>query len=376
MSPKEVAPAARTSEEEPGLDFQSRLKLAEYFANGLSWFYLPDANAWPAMAERVPFLSSEKNRIERLREAFGEQVGWVVVEDQYIDRDYRDTFSHTFSKRFATPASRCQRIHFFAKEMGRSQKPDVNMKREELQESYLGYLVVRPTRPNGVGRTFLDPRIMKHEGFNLCLCGERITLFGKELQIEGFPFIGQDIDVTTCAQSTLWMIRRYYSNRYTQYSETHPNTLSKMAALRLREDRAFPATGLNDGQMAEMLRTMGYSPKVYCKDSFIHDEMRNNDRRIRTAKAQEEGREGKQIHFGEILLTYLESGIPLILSFKKGERYHSVACIGYCWSGSSLPNMEGSHRGECVKSDRSRATCLSDVDSDCSGRQFRTLPSG
>lgn len=311
-------------------DDESRKRLFAYYSKVIAFHPVVAARDWEDLRKTVPFLSAD--RLSRLSEAFAPNVGWIVVEDHYIDRDYRDTFSNTFSKRFATPPARCQRLHFFGNH-SRKDFTDLTIPKEDLQELYLGYAVIRPTRPNGLGRTFVAPRIALDSArkIGLCLCNERVTFFGIELQIRGFPFIGQDVDVTTCAQSTLWMIRRYYSNRYSQYSETHPNALSRMAALRMPDDRALPATGLNDAQMAEMLRALGFSPKVYLKSQFRHEKSSATDGGQEGGRKVKPGDDGR-IHFMEILLSYLDSGMPLVLSFSPDEKRkrpgHSVACIG------------------------------------------------
>lgn len=74
---------------------------------------------------------------QRLQAALTNNVASVAVEYHYIDKDYRDTFSHFHSKRFNTPDSRCVRLHFFNKQIsgGDIVKPD------DLQPFYLGYSV-------------------------------------------------------------------------------------------------------------------------------------------------------------------------------------------------------------------------------------------
>jgi len=270
---------------------------------------------WGALGRMVPFLDT-RNR-ERLAEAFGARVGWVLIEDQYIDRDYRDTFSHIFSRRFATPPSRCQRLHFFDRSVEHAAGPTVDRLGDNVvRDSYMGYAVIRPTRPNGLGRVLLSSRICNSAGTGAeaSLCEEKVMLFGHPFSIRGFPFIGQDIDVSTCAQATIWMLRRYYSNRYHQYGETRPYELSQLAARHLHGDRSFPATGLSDWQMAEMLRALGFSPMIYSKSKFPR--------------------------INEWLVSYLDSGLPLVLCFdppKSGGADkpaletpgHAVACFGF-----------------------------------------------
>jgi len=263
---------------------------------------------WNKLTKALPFL--DVRSATRLRAVVGSRVGWVIIEDQYIDRDYRDTFSHIFSRRFATPSARCQRLHFFSAEL--TEAPDLDRLPEaKIDDTYLGYAVIRPTRPNGLGRMLVSPKIAlaATNGVEASLCQEEVTLFGRQLTVRGFPFIGQDVDVTTCAQATLWMLRRYYSNRYRQYAETRPYELAQLAARHLHGDRSFPASGLSDWQMAEMLRGLGFSPMIYVK--------------------------GKFTRFNEILLSYLDSGVPLVLSFERPPTEesdasgHAVACFGF-----------------------------------------------
>jgi hypothetical protein len=300
------------SENQPDVDHpasQAVGKLSRHFESMFQTFKLQHRSDWEKLAKFIPFLDMRSAR--RLRAATGSRVGWVIVEDQYIDRDYRDTFSHIFSRRFATPSARCQRLHFFGIEL--AEAPDLNSLHERaLQDAYLGYAVIRPTRPNGLGRMLVSPRMVlaDPEGIEASLCVEQVSLFGSQLQIRGFPFIRQDVDVTTCAQATLWMLRRYYSNRYHQYAETRPYELSVLASRHLHGDRSFPATGLSDWQMAEMLRGLGFSPMIYVKKKFEK--------------------------FESLLHCYLDSGVPLVLSFDResgqgGESFagHAVACFGF-----------------------------------------------
>src|SRR5262249_7785797 len=147
--------------------------------------------------------------LRRLNSCLG-VVRTVVIERHYIDKDYRDTFSNYHSKRFSTPPSRCLRLHFFDEPITRDQLRSA----EQIQPSYCGYSIIRPTRPNCIGRTLLDPRKLQYPTGDLCTCEETLSIQGVILDVHGFPFISQDADVTVCAQSALWMVLRFFSNRY------------------------------------------------------------------------------------------------------------------------------------------------------------------
>lgn len=199
----------------------------------------------------------------------------VVVERHYIDRDYRDTFSQFHSKRFSTPDSRCVRLHFFDAPIGRDSMQD----QDTLQPHYLGYSIIRPTRPNCIGRTLVKPESRPSARGSTCLCREAVSIQGTELKIEGFPFISQDADVTVCAQAALWMVARYFSDRYPIYRETYPvqiGTLTRDYSV----GRLFPSSGLYVWQLAEALRRLGFAPLLYSRDQYSQDPTENKGARL------------------------------------------------------------------------------------------------
>jgi len=232
---------------------------------------------------------------QRLDAMLTNHLRCVAVEHHYIDKDYRDTFSNFHSKRFSTPSSRCVRLHFFSQPITHQDLKDG----EKVQDKYLGYSVIRPTRPNCIGRTLIDVKVRKGLGAYFCVCQEKINLQGVELTVEGFPFISQDGDATVCAQSALWMVVRYFSNQYSLYPETYPFQLT-----RLSEDysigRLYPSSGLTMWQLGESLRQLSFSPLSYNRNTFKGD-------------------------FDRLLYTYIESGIPVIA----GVPSHVLALFGH-----------------------------------------------
>jgi len=208
----------------------------------------------------------------------------VAVEHHYIDRDYRDTFSHYHSKRFNTPNSRTLRLHFFDRPLSRRDLLDPSV----TQLAYCGYAVIRPTRPICLGRTMISPaKLPNLKGCLLRVCREQITLQGTPLEVEAFPFISQDTDATVCAQSALWMLFRYFSTQYAHYHEIRPFEITQLTK-DYSIGRIYPATsGLTDWQMSEACRQAGFSPLIYTRQGYGSD-------------------------FDHLLYTYIESGIPVL----------------------------------------------------------------
>jgi len=244
------------------------------------------------------------NKFKRLLDG---SVGCIVVEKHYIDRDYRDTFSGFHSKKFVTPSARTVRLHFFRSVL----VTDEIRKNAVGEKGYIGYSVIRPTRPNCIGRTFLNPSFIKGVVGTICRCREKVSIQGTELRVEGFPFISQDVDATVCAESATWMVMRYFSNRYPRYREIYPFEITTATQNYARGERVYPSRGLHLWQMAETLRREGFAPMTYSRSSFKET-------------------------FEDLLYTYIESGFPVFATLKN----HVVVALGH-YSDYSLAVPKG-----------------------------------
>lgn len=263
---------------------------------------------------RVASPDLDRAGLAKLIAALNTTAKCVAVEREYIDKDYRDTFSHFHSKRFSTPNSRCLRLHFFDQPITRTSLKEASVdvvKSAALNKNYLGYSVIRPTKPNCIGRTLLTPASRGSASAYASLCREKVSILGTELEIAGFPFISQDSDVTVCAESALWMILRYFSNRYHLYPEIYP-----FQVVNLTRDyslgRLVPSIGLHVWQMAEALRSIGRPPLIYTR------------------------RVSGDSSFEHLLYTYIESGIPVLA----GTKDHVVVAFGH--RSSFTANLPGS----------------------------------
>lgn len=251
-------------------------------------------NPWAEVAA-VASPPLDQPGIARIMAAIQDRAKSVVVERHYIDKDYRDTFTNFHAKKFSTPDSRCIRLHFFDRPIDHG----TIRNSAAMQPHYLGYSVIRPTRPNCVGRTLLSPRACGVCGCHVSLCSEEVSIQGTVFKTSGFPFISQDTDVTVCAQSALWMLTRYFSNRYKIHPEIYPFRLTDLTR-DFSLGRLVPSGGLYIWQMAESLRQIGYAPVIYERSGF-------SDR------------------FEHLMYTYIESGIPILAAFSD----HVVALFGH-----------------------------------------------
>jgi hypothetical protein len=257
--------------------------------------------------------------LDQMRAFLSPVVKSILVEKGYIDKDYRDTFSGFYAKKFAQYPSRTVRLHFFRDRLGADDLFNLGSK----QEAYVGFSVIRPTRVNCIGRTILDPTRIAGLAGNLCVAPFRVHILGSELKVSGFPYMSQDTDVTICAHAASWMVFRYFSEKYPTYAEAHPFQITQMTADR-SHGRLIPSKGLTIYQLSEMFSHFGFYPEIYFRENMPDKGM-----------------------FDRVLYYYIESGIPIVAGLlNKG---HAISLLGhvsdYCLS---LPAVGIGHSADYV----------------------------
>jgi hypothetical protein len=226
---------------------------------------------------------------EYYRDASEEQT--IVVEDDYIDKDYTADYSGYYSRAFQSIPVRTTRIHFF--NFGFSQvdfdnwlliKPTSQVF-EKLQTEYLGFIVVRPFHRRFVGRAclrqyseFKGGKMRKSETpaqFEQSKLQTRhytalniypVNLFGLPLSVTSIAFHEQDGVVGTCASSAIYSLLHGLKSTFdlglrSGFEITQTATGYPMRATE-EGNRAFPNTGLELNQIFHTLTSSGLSPTV------------------------------------------------------------------------------------------------------------------
>lgn len=135
----------------------------------------------------------------------------IIIERNYIDKDYKDEFAHFYSLTLKPHKGVCTRLHFFSCKLSGSDFSRLG----SLNEHYIGYCIVRPTSGFRVSRTVIRPfeEGIGNSYFVLCKAQYEANIKGQKLVVEGAPFIQQDTQVAACAQASLWMALRYMSKK-------------------------------------------------------------------------------------------------------------------------------------------------------------------
>ncbi|KAA6301325.1 MAG: hypothetical protein EZS26_002522 [Candidatus Ordinivivax streblomastigis] len=231
---------------------------------------------------------------------------WLLAESNYVDKVYRDSYYHYFSSKLSNYERDCVKISLFEGEISISDF-GIEDKHVELQQKYRGFITLRPTDPQIVGRSIVSPIALKSNNFCCCTTKVHTTSNGQKFTVKGFPHSSQDGETITCAETTLWAMMEYFSNKYSDYKPVLPSKIIE-ALNSLSAERQVPSRGLNIQQMAFALRQFGFGTRIYSRGDYGSE-------------------------FDSLLSCYIESGLPLIIAmdnFKTKKTIgHALLCIGH-----------------------------------------------
>lgn len=229
-------------------------------------------------------------------------VKTLLVEVDYIDRDYLDDYSSYYVKCFHKYERKCTRLHLFRTpfseddfkvylEGGSSKVTDDLLQEKDV---YLGFVIIRPLPQCIIGRSCVSFYRDDPNRFFPVAYPCSINLFGLDLKVESIDFQEQDQVTAACATSALWSAF-HVTSRLFQHRLPSPVEITREATTRLpMRYRAFPnVEGLSYDQMAQAIRSVGLEPLCFTpENSFL----------LKSA-----------------IFSYLMGGIPLVMTFSLCE---------------------------------------------------------
>lgn len=255
----------------------------------------------------------------------------IVVEREYVDRDFLEDFAAYYVRCFRRYRRTCGRLHFFSESFDAEALEDLLCGRaqiisaEQLDEKYLGFVVVKPLPETIIGRTCLSTYEPEGRRFYPARREHRAHLFGVPLTVETVAFQEQDKVVAACATSALWSVFQCTAQLF-GHAIPSPVAITRWASERASLDtRALPSDGLTTVQMAEAIRKAPLEPYlVNAEEPHI---LQNT------------------------VYAYLRAGIPMMLAADlygirdEGQRecigHHAVAITGYSTgSQAAIPHAE------------------------------------
>lgn len=139
----------------------------------------------------------------------------VLLELNYLDKDYLEDFSRYYVKRFGNAGHQCARMHFFSKKVDHRHIDRILEAGEgtvafaaELNEAYLGFMVIKPLPKTFIGKTCLkvmsDSHTIPNKKKKRLSRNYKVDLFGIELNVHSIAFQEQDKVVAACASTAIW----------------------------------------------------------------------------------------------------------------------------------------------------------------------------
>lgn len=259
-----------------------------------------DPNGWNTIVDRLDEAYAPADVVDLLKPSLGAACQRVLVEYSYNDKDYRSTYYNFYAKKGYRYALNCVRLHFFDDQVELLDGQELRFRRAVPDESYFGYMVLRPTRINTIGRTVLRPRLIKDFQGSLIQHDHKVHVLGHRLHVSGFPYMSQHTDIAVCAHAACWSILRHYSERYSKYREILTFDVTRLAH-EFDPGGLIPSKGLRLEHAERIFAAAGTYPVMVTKDDSDKES------------------------FYRQMFAYVESGFPLFAALPG----HAVAVVGH-----------------------------------------------
>lgn len=239
----------------------------------------------------------------------------VILQKDVQDPDFLAEHEAYYSKWTYKVPRFCQRLHFFKYPQESDDPLDVIDQMALLDDSYLGFITLRPISVSPQAATILKPIDNNHHCFILSKDKFIVNLSGRSFAVIGTPFIQQDNAVGACAQASIWMALRTLRRKEGALA-FNPAQITSAATRFFVRGRTLPNRGgLAIEQITEALRAASYAPHMIPL------------RELTQAVDVNVVNKTKQS-----LYPYIESGIPvLLILYPSPNTGHAVLLIGHGW---------------------------------------------
>jgi hypothetical protein len=270
----------------------------------------------------------------------GLQARFVVVERDYINKDYLIDYSTYYSTCFEKYSKTGSRLHFFSTDLELEEfkskfyniiiqgTKSNTVNQDFWRNTYLGYIVVKPI-PN----FFIGFTLLKHYNFNPekdCFRKDRefwgtkdykIHIFGNEVIVPSLAFQEQDQNVAACATIAIWSMLQIAAEDYYVTLQSPSEITRNSGIVAYNGNRLIPNKGLSVLQMSQAITQNNLVTEVRERTEYKGDASFN-------------------LYIKKLIRAYSNLKIPSILLLNlspakncKGEEAefdgHAVAISGY-----------------------------------------------
>ena len=278
----------------------------------------------------------------------------VIVENRYVDPDYRSEYSAFWSHRFLDRPAFARRMHFFRRRIAES---DIHSL--PANHGYLGYCTLRPLSQGLVGRTMVAPPDRLAAKATLVLTTDHVSLWGNRLSVRGVPFCEQDVEYLRCAHAAAWMCH-YYAVCEGLVGRKLTAELVELTPVGGNVERALPSKGLFPHQLQSIFGASG-QPALFYGVSHLPSVEGVQDPPQKLAPDGKTGldRGLYDTRIFSIICRYLNAGFPVLVGTidhafvivgwyrERGTRIRFVACDDQHgpYELVKSPFKTGAHRG-------------------------------
>lgn len=260
-----------------------------------------------------------------------EEIGahTIVIEKRYVDRDFLEDYAEYYVRCFHEYPRKCTRFHFFRAKFKKRDfdrlfsSQNGTLTRTNLNDSYLGFVVVKPLPQTIVGRTCLKTYEFQDRRYFPITRRYSVNLYGLSLEVkETLAYQEQDNVVAACATSALWSVFQGTGMLF-QHAIPSPAKITVAATEEITSEdrtRRFPSQGLDVIEMARAVKSVGLEAHpIRVADHYV---LRGT------------------------VYAYLRAGIPMLLGFHLVDvaaspnsllGKHAVAVTGYSLPTKSRP---------------------------------------
>ena len=255
----------------------------------------------------------------------------VLQENEYIERNFSIDYSNYYSRSFNSIPKKVIRYHFFSLPQeklrvmlnycfnGKLGKPY-----QCLRDSYLGYIVIKPT--HHFGKIVLH-RFPEAHTTNRNICrvqnvykSNKIHLFGLPFILDTLPFQEQDQAVAACATISIWTALQCLADKFKLNVRLAPSEITTLAfdVGGIITTVKFPNEGLNIYQIINVFSKLGFHVLTYDVNNAVTFDKN---------------------YLPKLLMSYLRFGIPILATlnmkkykddhFDNNEIGHAVVISGF-----------------------------------------------
>lgn len=199
----------------------------------------------------------------------GLEAQYMLVEEEYVSKDYLHDYSAYYAFCFNKYDKFCKRVHFFNTTLTEEVLNKTILGTLDsplnLQDNYLGFIVVKPIPGTVIGFTLLKSYNDFKPDLDRTYWGLReykVHICGSEWKIKSLAFQEQDSVLAACATTAIWsMLNKASTDSHTILKS--PNQITQDAAsISSDGSRLFPNHGLSVLQICQAIFNSGLVSEV------------------------------------------------------------------------------------------------------------------